>query len=306
MNIRDLQYVVAVAEEMHFGRAADKCNVSQPALSGQIRKLEEYLGVALFERTSRTVQITPIGDKIVAQARQLIILSDEIVSTAQTAKDPLSGQFRIGMISTIAPYLSPLILSSIRRELPDLSLTLMEGLTSDLENRLAIGELDGAILATVPRDSNLSDIALYEEPFRIALPAGHPLADQETIDLDTIAHEELLLLADGHCLRDQVLDVCHANTGMAAANTREASLGTLLALVEAGDGITLVPALTGPADIRGHSTHSAIVMRREASGRAGRIVRLVYRSSFPRTELVDRLASIIRANVPGNTVRVIN
>ena len=303
MNIRDLQYVVAVADERHFGRAADKCNVSQPALSGQIRKLEDYLGVALFERTNRTVQVTPIGDKIVAQARQLITLSDEIVSTAHTAKDPLSGQFRLGMISTIAPYLSPLILPSIRRELPDLSLTLMEGLTSDLENRVANGELDGAILATVPGDSNLNDISLYDEPFWIALPSGHPLAEHETIDLGTIAHEELLLLTDGHCLRDQVLDICHANTGTANANTRETSLGTLLALVEAGDGITLVPALTGPSDNREHST---IVMRREASGSAGRIVRLVYRNSFPRSELVNRLASIIRANVPGNMVGVID
>lgn len=303
MNIRDLQYVVAVAEEGHFGRAANKCHVSQPALSGQIRKLEDNLGVVLFERTNRAVQITPIGERIVAQARQLIILSDEIVATAQTAKDPLSGQFRLGMISTIGPYLSPLILSAIRQEMPDLSLTLMEGLTSDLENRIATGQLDGAILATVPGDSHLKDIALYDEPFWIALSSGHPLAGQETIDLRELVNEELLLLADGHCLRDQALEACHAATGTANANTRETSLETLLALVAAGDGVTLVPALTMPGDDRGHS---AIVMRREASGTAGRIVRLVYRASFPRSELVIRLASIIRTNVPETMVGILN
>ena len=303
MNIRDLQYVVAVAEEGHFGRAATKCHVSQPALSGQILKLEDHLGVVLFERTNRKVRVTPIGERIVAQARQLIILSDEIFATAQTAKDPFSGPFRLGMISTIGPSLSPLILSAIRREMPNLSLTLIEGLTTDLENRLANGELDGAILATVPGVARLKDIALYDEPFWIALPNGHPLAEHEAIDLGEIAHEEILLLADGHCLRDQVLEACHAATGTANANTRETSLETLLAFVAAGDGVTLVPALTRLGDGGGHG---AIVTRREASGTAGRIVRLVYRASFPRSELVNRLASIIRSNVPEATVKILN
>ena len=303
MNLRDLKYVIAVADELHFGRAANKCHVSQPALSGQIGKLEGYLGVALFERTNRTVQVTPIGEQIVAQARRLITLSEEIVATAQSARDPLSGQFRLGMISTIGPYLSPLILSAIRRELPDLSLTLVEGLTPDLEASLANGELDGVILATVPVDLHLEETVLYDEPFWIALSNAHLLAGQRTIDIGELAHEELLLLADGHCLRDQVLDVCHARTGTTNANTRETSLETLLALVAAGDGVTLVPALTRPKNNRGHST---IVMRREASGTAGRIVRLVYRTSFPQLELVIRLASIIRANVPGTMVKILN
>jgi len=303
MNIRDLRYIVAVADERHFGRAANKCHVSQPALSGQILKLEDFLGVALFERTNRKVRVTPIGERIVAQARQLINLSDEIVATAQSAKDPLSGQFRLGMIPTICPYLSPLILSGIRREMPNLSLTLIEGLTADLENRIAAGELDGAILATMPGDSHLKEIALYDEPFWIALSNKHPLAGQETIDLGEVAQEELLLLSDGHCLRDQVLEVCHATAASANANTRETSLETLLALVAIGDGVTLVPALTKPLNNRGRG---AIVTRRQASGEAGRIIRLVYRASFPRLELVNRLATIIRANVPETMVRILN
>ena len=152
MNIRDLQYVVAVAQERHFGRAADRCHVSQPALSGQIRKLENTLGIVLFERTRRSVQVTPVGERIVAQAQRLLLLADEIVATAQAARDPLSGSLRLGMIVTIGPYLSPLILASIRQDMPDLSLTLVEGFTADLEKRVASGDLDAVISATAPED----------------------------------------------------------------------------------------------------------------------------------------------------------
>ncbi len=295
MNIRDLRYVVAVAEERHFGRAASKCHVSQPALSGQIRKLEDLLEVTLFERTNRTVRVTPVGEQIVAQARQLITLSEEIIATAKVASDPYSGQFRLGMASTIGPYLTPLILSTIRQEMPDLSLMLMEGLTVDLETRIANGDLDGAILATVPVEPHLKDVVLYDEPFWIAVSDEHLLATRETIDIGELAHDELLLLAEGHCLRDQVLDVCHAMTGPANTNTRETSLETLLALVAAGDGVTLVPALARPRD---NNVHSGLVMRREASGSTGRIVRLVCRGSYPNSDLVTRLASRIRPCLP--------
>lgn len=302
MNIRDLQYIVAVSEERHFGRASDKCNVSQPALSGQIRKLEDYLGVILFERTSRTVQITPIGEEIVAKARQLIILSEEILDIAQTAKDPLSGSFKLGMIATIAPFLSPLILPAIRRHLPNISLILVEGLTADLEKAVAMGDLDGAITATMPLASHLNDIPLYEEPFWIALPRSHKLASRRTINLSEIDHDELLLLADGHCLRDQVLGVCQATKNASHANTRQTSLGTLLALVEAGDGVTLVPALTKPND---NSLYSTIITRPEASGLAGRQVRIISRASFPRKILLERMASTVKENVPQNLVQVV-
>jgi LysR family hydrogen peroxide-inducible transcriptional activator len=272
-------------------------------LSGQIRKLEDDLGVALFERTNRAVYVTPVGEAIVAQARQVLALADEIVETARAAKDPLSGEFSLGMIQTIGPYLSPLVLSTIREELPDLSLTLMEGQTADLENRMANGELDGAVLATVPDDPRLREIALYDEPFWIALSQGHPLAGRDAIDLGDLRNEELLLLADGHCLRDQVLDACHAATGTTEANTRHTSLETLLALAAAGDGVTLMPALS---KLRRDSLGRAIVLRPEASGSAGRTVRLACRKTFPRTELVERLAAIIRAGVPRDLVTVLD
>ncbi len=299
MNIRDLQYVIAVADEEHFGRAAERCHVSQPALSGQIQKLEDFLGVKLFERTNRSVKTTAVGEKIVAQAQQLIMTADEIVLTAQAARDPLSGSFRLGMIATIAPSLSPLILANLRQELPNLSLTLVEGFTADLEKALADGELDGAILATVPDDPRHTETLLYDEPFWIALPKSHGLAKKKSVDVCDVPHEELLLLADGHCLRSQVLDVCSANTGATNANTRETSLSTLLALVVAGDGITLVPALSKPTAM------PDIVTLREASGTARRAVRLVTRTSFPRTALVGRLAQIIRQSVPQKLVRVL-
>ncbi|NKB21777.1 MAG: LysR family transcriptional regulator [Alphaproteobacteria bacterium] len=299
MNLRDMEYVVAVAEEKHFGRAADRCHVSQPALSGQIQKLEDFLGVALFERTNRSVSITPVGEKIVAQAQQLITMADEIVLTAQAAKDPLSGPFRLGMIATIAPSLSPLILAKIRDDLPNLSLTLVEGFTADLEKAVAVGDLDGAILATAPEEQRLTEKLLYDEPFWIALPKGHTLCTNQSIDVCDLPHEELLLLADGHCLRNQVLDVCSANTGTANSNTRETSLGTLLALVAAGDGITLVPALSKPTNTPN------IVTLKEASGTAGRIVRLAYRASFPRTAIIEGLSDIVRQSVPKKLVRII-
>lgn len=302
MNIRDLRYVVAVAEEEHFGRAAIKCHVSQPALSGQIRKLEEFLGVTLFERTNRSVQTTPVGLRIVGQARQLILISDEIVDTAQSAKSPYSGQFRLGMIATIGPYLSPLILATIQEQLPELQLTLIESLTTDLEKRVASGDLDGAIIATVPVDHHLTSVPLYEEPFWIAVSNSHPLTQQETINIEELPHEELLLLADGHCLRDQVLDVCHLSTGTTTANTLETSMETLLSLVASGNGVTLAPALIVAS---AHGERRGVAIRRDASGRAKRDVRLVSRTSFPRTVLIERLASIIQASVPTDMVKIL-
>ncbi|MEH6404319.1 MAG: LysR substrate-binding domain-containing protein [Sneathiella sp.] len=302
MNIRDLEYIIAVSEEQHFGKAAKKCNVSQPALSGQIRKLEDYIGVTLFERTSRSVKTTAIGEDIIVKAKQLVSLSDEIFDMAQNSKDPLSGPFKLGMITTIAPYLSPLILSSIRQQLPKVSLTLVEGLTTDLEKAVAEGELDGAITATSPIPTQLNDNPLYDEPFWIALPKFHKLASRRSIDLSEIDPKELLLLADGHCLRDQILDICHTNEGINHTNTRQTSLGTLLALVEAGDGVTLVPALTKPA---ANNAHGTIVICPERSGTAGRRVRLISRASFPRTELLNNLASTIRTNLPTDLVQIV-
>lgn len=301
MNLRDLEYVVAIAEEGHFGRAAERCHVSQPALSGQIRKLEEFLGVDLFERSNRQVLITSVGQDIVRHARQTIALADDIVDIARAARDPFQGEISIGLISTIAPYLSPLVLPTIRRALPDLTLTLSEGLTTDLEAKISNGDLDCAITATDPEHKNLSETLLYTEPFRVGVCKDHSLAQQGSIDLTEIDPQDLLLLSDGHCLRNQVIDVCHLTTGASNLNTRNTSMETLLALVAAENRVTLVPALTAEYLNR---THREIIAKPETTGTAGRTVRLIYRSSFPRKTVIDRLADLICQNVPGDVVHV--
>lgn len=284
MNIRDLKYVVALKDHLHFGRAAKACHVSQPALSGQIAKLEARLGVALFERSKKVVRITPIGAKIAARAEALLLVAEEIEALARTAANPLSGPFRLGMIATIGPYLAPHILSEVRRHMPALSLALVEGMTHDLEAQLEAGQLDAIVQATLPRSPALAQLPLYEEPFLVALPEGHHLAGQPRIRLSEINDTELLLLADGHCLRDQVLGACGANA--ASVNTRETSLETLLALVAAGDGVTLLPAMA--------AREGRLVLKPVAGDGAARQVCLVYRQSFPRPEAIAALAAIIR------------
>ena len=284
MNIRDLKYVVALKDRLHFGHAAKACHVSQPALSSQLAKLEARLGVALFERSKKTVRITPIGAKIAARAEALLLIADEITATARAATDPLSGPFRLGMIATIGPYLAPRILSEVHHLLPTLNLTLVEGMTHNLEAQLEAGQLDAIVQATLPRSSTLAQQPLYEEPFLVALPQGHALASQPRIRLSDINEAELLLLADGHCLRDQVLGACGANA--ATVNTRETSLETLLALVAAGDGITLLPAMA--------ARQGPLVLRPVAGEGAARQVCLVHRLSFPRPEAIAALAQIIR------------
>ncbi|MBT5433926.1 MAG: LysR family transcriptional regulator [Rhodospirillaceae bacterium] len=302
MNTRDLEYLVAVAEELHFGRAATRCNASQPALSGQLRKLEERLGVTLFERTKRHVGLTGIGGRIVGQAREILRNVAAMEQLAAAHKDPLVGACRIGMPPTIGPYLTPLLLPVIKRYLPHITLELIEGLTDRLEDRLTDGALDVAILATSPTRTNLTEIVLYDEPFWIAMPNDHPLTDQDVVDVTQIEPGELLLLSDGHCLRDQIYDACKLDRTLTRRNggprTQQTSLATILALVGAGEGITLVPAMSLAS---GWVTDSGIAVRSEESGTAGRTVRLTLRKAYPRMALVEKLADIIAACLP-NTV----
>ncbi len=296
MNIRDLQYAVAVADHGHFGRAAQACHVSQPALSGQIRKLEDHLGVALFERTNRSVRISAAGTDIIARAREVLERVAAIEDAAHAHADPLAGTLRLGMIHTIGPYLTPLLLPSVVHGLPKLDLQLIEATTEELEAKLLDGDIDAAVLATQPSDDRLREIALYDEPFWLALPSKHPLAALDDVDINQIRAEELLLLADGHCLRDQVLSFC--TTSFAASpnvSTQQTSLPTILALVGAGAGVTLAPAMS----LRGSwTTDSGIALRRITSGAAHRAVRLVYRAAYPRAKVLEKLADIICAITP--------
>ncbi len=303
MNTRDLEYLIAISEELHFGRAAERCHASQPALSGQLRKLEEHLGVTIFERTKRHVRPTEIGQQIVERAREALHQIKLMEQVAAANSDPLTGECTIGMPPTIGPYLTPLLLPAISHYLPDLRLNLVEDFTDHLEAQLASGELDIAILATSPVHATLSDFPLYDEPFWIALPNNHPLSRSESVNLDEIDARELLLLADGHCLRDQICDACNINkkrrSGTNGPKTQRTSLATILSLVGSGKGVTLVPAMSLSG---GWMTDSGISVRRDHSRTAGRTVRLTYRNGYHRSALVEKLADIIAGVVP-DTVR---
>ena len=295
MNIRDLEYVVAVAELGHFGRAAEACHVSQPALSAQIRKLEDELGVALFERTNRSVKITAAGTDIVERAKDVLARVGEIRDAAASHADPLAGALRLGMIPTIGPYLTQILLPSVGHGLPNLDLSLCEYQTGILEGKLLKGGIDAAVLATPVEDPHLSQIPLYWEPFWIALPLGHDLAAAEEISLADIEQETLLLLEDGHCLRDQALSFCRNGGKNSQISTQQTSLATILSLVGSGAGITLTPAMSLSGS---WLTDSGIALRRESSGKAGRAVSLTYRTAFPRRALLEKLADIICAAAP--------
>lgn len=303
MNTRDLEYVVAVADELHFGKAAERCNASQPALSGQIRKLEEHLGVQVFERTRRRVSVTAIGERIIERARAVLSEVEALQQIASVNENPFAGKCTIGMPPTIGPYLTPLLLPSLRYYLPDLQVDLVEDFTDNLETQLVDGEMDMAVLATSPARQSLTETVIYEEPFWIALPNGHRLTEQEMVDVEHLDPGELLLLSDGHCLRDQIYEVCKLGRdrpeGKQGPRTQKTSLGTILALVGAGQGITLVPAMSLSG---GWMTDGGISVRREASGTAGRTVRVTSRKSYHRPALVERISDIIAGIVP-DTVR---
>src|SRR5579863_7866310 len=208
LKLKDLRYLVAVADSRHFGRAAARCFVSQPTLSAQLRKLEESLGVQLIERRPRRVTLTEPGEEIATRARAMLQTGDAIVNVAQTRRDPLAGQLRLALLPTIGPYLLPQIALKLRKALPRLELMLYEYQTEPMLERLHNGDIDLGILALPVHVEGLATRALYEEPFVAALPAGHPLAARTRIRVEDLKGETLLLLEDGHCLRDQALAVC--------------------------------------------------------------------------------------------------
>jgi len=302
MNLRDIKYIIAVADTRHFGRAAERCFVSQPTLSGQIRKLEDELGVILFERTNRSVEVTPIGAAILGHARLLLEQAEAIEQVARAHQDPLDGPLRIGAIPTLSPYLMPLILVPLKRQYPRLRLILSEEITESLLVRLQRHDLDAVLLATPVDQAELAQPPLFDEPFWLAHPRNHPLYYKEEINAQDLSEIELLLLAEGHCLTHQVMDVCHMSERAQQgemADLRAASLETLLQLVGAGFGCTLVPALT----IRGGwMTDAGIITRRLELPDAYRRISLVFRRSFPRIQALQAFANLILEHLP-NTVR---
>lgn len=302
MNLRDLKYLIAVAETCHFGRAAERCFVSQPTLSGQIKKLEDELGVTIFERTNRSVKITPIGEQILSHTRLMMEQAEMIRQLARAQQDPLAGPLRIGAIPTLSPYLMPLVLVPLKRQYPQLKLILSEEITETLLKRLRGHEIDAVLLATPVEELGLEAMPLFDEPFWLAHPRDHALYAKDDITRNDLDEVELLLLSDGHCLTHQVMDICRVADRPQQgemADLRAASLETLLQLVGAGFGCTLVPALA----VRGSwMTDSGIIARPLELSDAFRRVQLVCRSSYPRRAALEAFAGIIQDNLP-NTVR---
>jgi len=305
MNLRDLKYIVAVADTHHFGKAAQRCFVSQPTLSGQIRKLEDELGVTIFERTNRAVRVTPIGDKILLHARRMLEQADAIHQLSAAHQDPLAGPLRVGAIPTISPYLMPLILAPLMRAHPQLKLVLSEETTDRLLERLKHFEIDAALLATDIDTDDFEVIPLFDEPFWIAHPRDHPFYLKDKITGADLEHTELLLLAEDHCLSQQIIDLCHLGNrdhSGEMADLRASSLETLIQLVGAGFGSTLVPALAMGGS---WTTDGGVVARQLELKDARRRVRLVFRKSFPRIEALQALVNIIINNLP-NTVHALS
>jgi LysR family hydrogen peroxide-inducible transcriptional activator len=243
VNIRALQYFVALADLRHFSRAADACFVSQPTLSTQIKKLEDELGVQLVERAPRKVMLTPVGREVAERARSVLRDLEQIKALTRRAVDPNSGALRLGLFPTIAPYLLPHVVPQLRNRYPQLQLQLFEEKTADILVMLHQGKLDAGILALPVEDERLERQLLFTEPFIAAMPAHHPLAKRERIDMDDLRGQELLLLEEGHCLRDQALEVCQLAGAREKVDFHATSMETLRQMVAANVGITLMPIL---------------------------------------------------------------
>ncbi|MBT2321635.1 LysR family transcriptional regulator [Variovorax paradoxus] len=318
MTLTELKYIVAVARERHFGKAAEACYVSQPTLSVAIKKLEDELEVKLFERSAGEVTVTPLGEQIVQQAQSVLDQAASIKEIAKRGKDPLSGPLNLGVIYTIGPYLLPdLVRQNIART-PQMPLMLQENFTVKLLEMLRAGEIDCAIMAEPFPDTGLAMAALYDEPFMAAMPVHHPLAERESVSSDELKKETMLLLGTGHCFRDHVLEVCpeFARFSSNAEGIRKSfegsSLETIKHMVAAGMGVTLVPRLSVPngalkSRTKGRSKEPEQIVRylpvRDVQGgEPSRRVVLAWRRSFTRYEAIAALRNAIYAcELPGVT-----
>lgn len=248
MNFRDLQYLVALEELKHFRKAAEKCFVSQPTLSGQIRKLEDELNIQLMERSSRKVIFTQAGLDIVEQAKVILLQAKTLKEIAKSHNEPMQGRLHIGLIPTVAPYLLPLIIPVIKKEFPELELYLHENQTSVLLKQLQQGELDCLLLALLPDMESFQQSPLYDEPLELALSESHKWADKKSVDLNKLSGQRLLMLKDGHCLRDQAMGFCFAAGAIEDNSFKATSLETLRHMIGADSGLTLFPQLAIPTN----------------------------------------------------------
>ncbi len=293
LKLKDLRYLVAVADQRHFGRAAARCFVSQPTLSTQLKKLEHSLGVQLIERTPNNVSLTEAGEQIVARSRRTLAASDAVVALARSQRDPLSGRLRVALLPTIGPYLLPRVTRAIRRGLPRLELMLYEYQTAPMLEKLHAGELDLGILALPVELGGLEARELYSEPFTVALPEGHALARRPSVRVADLKGERLLLLEDGHCLRDQALEVC-ARAGVSdSQDFRATSLETLRQMVATGAGVTLLPELAARG---GSGSARGVAIRPFVRPAPVRQVGAVWRRSTARRQAIEALCDLMAAH----------
>ena len=296
MTLTELRYIVAVAREQHFGRAAKACHVSQPTLSVAIKKLETELGVAIFERGSNEISLSPIGERIVQQAQQTLEAADNIKQLALHGKNQLSGPLRIGAIHTIGPYLYPELIPLLRKAAPEMPLVVEENYTATLTEKLKRGELDVIIIALPYEEQGIVAQPLYEEPFVVLLPVSHPLTARKTINSKLLESENVLLLGQGHCFRDHVLEACPACVpkpgleGDLPHTVEGSSLETIRHMVVSGLGVTVLPCTAAGA----HAYSQRLLsIRRFTSPIPTRTVALAWRVSFPRPKVIDAINDAI-------------
>ena len=300
MTLTELRYIVAVARERHFGRAAETCFVSQPTLSVAVKKLEDELGVVLFERGPGEVSVTPAGLKIVEQAQRVLEEASRIREIAAAGKDPLAGPLRLGAIYTIGPYLLPKLIPILRRTAPAMQLLIQENFTHRLAEELKSGEVD-VILVALPFDApGVVTRAVYDEPFLVAVPKGHPWENRKRVTSEELTSESLLLLGEGHCFRDQVLEICHtvrSRERSPLARTLEGgSLETIRQMVAGGVGVTALPATSTATSGGAADLIRILPFARPAPTRR---VGLAWRRSFPRPEAIEALRkAILATNLP--------
>lgn len=307
MTLTELRYVVAVARERHFGRAAENCFVSQPTLSVAVKKLEEELGVQIFERGTSEITVTPAGNRVIEQAQRTLEEAEKIRGIAKVTGDPLEGALKLGAIFTIAPYLLPQLIPILRRRAPKMPLMLEENYTATLSERLKRGDIDAAIVALPFSEAGINVTPLYDEPFMVALAKTHTWAKRKTIAADELVRENLLLLGSGHCFRDQVLNACpalnrsSATPGSLQKTVEGSSLETIRLMVASGMGMTVLPASAVPAKRAAADLLTYIPFSRPAPDR--RVV-LASRSSFPRTAALELIRAAAVACALGGVMPV--
>jgi LysR family hydrogen peroxide-inducible transcriptional activator len=294
MTLRDLEYLVALADTRHFGRAAGRCHVSQPTLSAQLRKLEDYLGDPLVERRPRHAALTAAGAAVAQRARRMLADADDIRALARASQDPLAGSLKVGLIPTLGPYLLPRIAPRIAKALPKLSLMLHEYQTAPLVARTLAGDLDLAILALPADTKGLVTRSLFAEAFLVAMPEGHRLAARKRVRTSDLEGEKLLLLEEGHCLRDQALEVCE-RAGTEEQDFRATSLETLRQMVAAGLGVTLLPRLAAEGPF---ASARSLAVRPFAPPAPNRVIGAAWRRSTSRGEAIAAVCDIVARVAP--------